>query len=1441
MDASTGWDGIPVKQVVAIEAILENSRVQIGSGYLVDQQLVLTAEHCIRDKTRRGSPVTELSVIADGAKATVSKIVSCRELDLAVLMLRAVPDRWPTGLRWPAFARVDREHSGELRNCEAIGFPLWQYEPTTNARHSGTLRGTINQTDERETRRLLLRHPEYDIRGQGHEAADEDFPWGGLSGALVFHAGLALGVVIEHHPRQGAATVQLSAFDKLALYAAADPASASEAGAQQLAGAKAVADALKLPVLDDIPVIGSPAACRLGRGNSWLFRPAQARSHFERRARGQRSGAGQVDMFRGRDAALRRIRSWLCEPEERRLPLVVTGQPGAGKSAVLARVAMQLSLDPGRPGLAFHAAHATVAAFREALADLAGLTGDAEEITIVDEIRAMGAHGVVPVLVDALDEAETSYERSQIAGLIKELADLPGLRLVVATRPQTTGDRLAPPSLLRSLGVTSADSDILVDLDIDCYFRPAELAEFADVLLARNSGSPGTGKAGTEYGKDKALRSRVAAAIADRAGRNYLVADLAASALSADDSVVDPASAGYDPVQIPGAIGEALDKYLRRMPADSESRIRGLLTALAYARGEGLDDDLWLRFTKELSHSAAPADLETLRHTSVADFLSQSRSGAAPVTTLFHQALREELLRARPDRASDEQKITKLLLGGMPAMPGGAANWSNAHPYTLRHLSSHARAAGDGGFLLDRLLRDAGYLCAAEPGPLLEALADYAGPLARHVQAYERFSEHRLASGREEWPAYLGLAAAQTGAAELAAAAAALPAEAAWRPRWAAWSPISRHRVLDRRPGAADVRTIRPLRFGGRAALCVGSGGFLRVLDVEDGRCLAQTRFNAEDLAVSNVTSGPVVFASAYGGNLLLWEPEDEGRDPVVIEGPTGPARCQVAIGQASGSAVAVAVAEDGDESITVAGCYLNGVRRWARQLDGGKPKIAVSRLGSAGVAFVSSRHRGEELLFAVRLTDGEVIGKWDLDTSFVDNLTSLPGGSTARLAYGGTSELVIVEIAPQKVPASWRVPAQSIYAPVVTETRDTPLLACPDGNGIRFRSLADGRDAGFSWLGRQISCMAAISSRDHSYIVTGHRDGSVRRWSLDALFSYTLEGPPAETQASDSVAVTAAGDSVLVGAGNRIQRRDLANGRLLAETSEEFAGRGLRLLSSGKQNERLANYGAGGLVTISPGSLEILHQYRADELDWIEDMDTMEVAGQTLLATVARSGCGLDKYAVNVWSASTMEHMIRLRQEEYEDKPLLAVRFAMERGNPVILAGGGGRVVRLWRLGDSLATPPGLVDGELITDSWEVAQHDDYVQAIAVDARRANRFASVGDDGKVRITDLNTNQTVIISPLHPSPLKACCLIGDIAIAGGDAGILTAWRLDSCEQREVEFVSRPQIESESAGQPLFEIRLDAVIRDIAIRPGEIIIATDEGTITLDADLDALGG
>src|SRR5207245_5589703 len=95
----------------------------------------------------------------------------------------------------------------------------------------------------------------------------------------------------------------------------------------------------------------------------WLMAGAeagQARSHFTRRARGQRSAARGGDLFRGRAVALDRIREWLTAVQAPGQPLVVTGQPGAGKSAVLARAALNMEAQHGGRGLAFYARAATI-------------------------------------------------------------------------------------------------------------------------------------------------------------------------------------------------------------------------------------------------------------------------------------------------------------------------------------------------------------------------------------------------------------------------------------------------------------------------------------------------------------------------------------------------------------------------------------------------------------------------------------------------------------------------------------------------------------------------------------------------------------------------------------------------------------------------------------------------------------------------------------------------------------------------------------------------------------------------------------------------------------------------------------------------------------------------------------------------------------------------
>jgi hypothetical protein len=242
---------------------------------------------------------------------------------------------------------------------------------------------------------------------------------------------------------------------------------------------------------------------------------------------------------------------------------------------------------PSGPGLAFHARAATTGDFVTALADLTGIDTPASADELVTTLAGLPGQSPVPVVLDALDEAASDRDRRQIAGALAELAVLPWLRVAVATRTMAAGDPFAPGGLLAALGVTTRDDRNLIDLDSDTYFDLEGLRQFAAALLAQDGmdrpGPPGA--AWTQYRAQRGVRDRLAAVIAARAGRNFLVAAMAAVPLSAARTMTDPAAKGFDPAGIQSGVGEALSKYLDRLPDQRRERDRELLTALAYARG----------------------------------------------------------------------------------------------------------------------------------------------------------------------------------------------------------------------------------------------------------------------------------------------------------------------------------------------------------------------------------------------------------------------------------------------------------------------------------------------------------------------------------------------------------------------------------------------------------------------------------------------------------------------------------------------------------------------------------------------------------------------------------------------------------------------------------------------------------------------------------------
>jgi hypothetical protein len=134
----------------------------------------------------------------------------------------------------------------------------------------------------------------------------------------------------------------------------------------------------------------------------WLMRK-DSQDHFDRRARGQRAvDAGGGDLFQGRVQALARIRDWLTTPEPPGSVLVVTGQPGAGKSAVVARAGLeqagQATRRPpgpggfgGADGMLFHARAATAVDLRTELADLTGANDDSSTTGLMESLDRLHA------------------------------------------------------------------------------------------------------------------------------------------------------------------------------------------------------------------------------------------------------------------------------------------------------------------------------------------------------------------------------------------------------------------------------------------------------------------------------------------------------------------------------------------------------------------------------------------------------------------------------------------------------------------------------------------------------------------------------------------------------------------------------------------------------------------------------------------------------------------------------------------------------------------------------------------------------------------------------------------------------------------------------------------------------------------------------------------
>lgn len=247
------------------------------------------------------------------------------------------------------------------------------------------------------------------------------------------------------------------------------------------------------------------------------------------------------------------------------------------------------------------------------------------------------------------------------------------------------------------------------------------------------------------------------------------------------------------------------------------------------------------------------------------------------------------------------------VLGDVPYGTDATRDWSRAHPYALRHLATHALAAGR----LDALLSDVGYLVHSDPDTLLPALPHAHTAAGRTVRAVYTASAvaHRTASPARRHR-LLALDAARYGAADLADA---LNEGLVARPRWAAGGMLNPflHSVVAGASGAMACGEV-----DGAAVLVTALGGRVAVLDPATGRATAA--FTGHRTRVTGSGTLKVACGAVDGEPVGLSRlPGNDGDEVFVWDLRTGTPRCAL-VGHPSGlSAMACATVDGTPVAVT--------------------------------------------------------------------------------------------------------------------------------------------------------------------------------------------------------------------------------------------------------------------------------------------------------------------------------------------------------------------------------------------------------------------------------------------------------------------------------------------------------------------------------------------